>query len=107
MLSLECPAIVCFCFAFALFFALLLHLLSARDSNQRAAGEMAGHNLELRRRQPIEEKSFNLCMQHSTFISFRFIKGHVGEREGGGNVPREDANTDTNTSENERLAGER
>ena len=55
MLSLECPAIVCFCFAFALFFALLLHLLRARDSNQGAAGEMAGHNLELRCRQPTKK----------------------------------------------------
>ena len=53
--------LLCFCFAFAfafafaLFFALLLHLLSARDSNQRAAGEMAGRNLELRCRQPTKK----------------------------------------------------
>ena len=49
----------------------------------------------------------NVLLVASTLISLHFIKGHIREGEGGGNVPREDANTNTNTSENKRLAGER
>ena len=52
---LHSNALLLFAFAFALFYALLLHLLSARDSNQKAAGEMAGRNLELRCRQPTKK----------------------------------------------------
>ena len=49
----------------------------------------------------------NVWLLYPTFICLHFIKGHIRKAEGGGNIPREDANTKTNMSENERLAEEK